>query len=97
MNIKKGESDKGYVAYYALKVKENGTTDIVNKNNYLFYVYDNINYLLGYVGQEIELALPNDYNGESYAIYNYAFYGCIELTSVTIGKKVSYIGESAFV
>ena len=96
LNIKKGESDKGYVAYYALEVKENGTTDIVNKNECLFYVYNNINYLLGYVGQEIELALPNDYNGESYAIYNYAFYDCIELESITIPDGVTSIGDGAF-
>ena len=96
LNIKKGESDKGYVAYYALEVKENGTTDIVNENDYLFYVYNNINYLLGYVGQEIELALPNDYNGESYEIYGYAFYDCIGLESIIIPDGVTSIGAVAF-
>ena len=97
LNITKGSSYNGAVGYYALKVKSNGQSDIVNKNDYLFYTYNNINYLLGYVGNDTNLNLPDNYNGENYQIYKYAFSYCRALTSVTKGKGVTSIGDSAFI
>ena len=94
--ITKGSNDYGYVAYYALTVKQSGTTDIVNQDGYLFYTYEGTNYLLGYSGNETDLVLPDTYNGESYQIYKYAFHNCSGLTSVTIGNSVTSIGDSAF-
>ncbi len=96
LNITKGSSDNGYVAGYALNVKNGGTSEVVNKDGYLFYTCDNVNYLIGYVGTDTELTLPNDYNGASYKIYHYAFAYCDSLTSVTIGNGVTSIGEGAF-
>ena len=94
--ITKGSFNNGYIAYYALNVKKGGTSDIVNKNGYLFYTYENVNYLLSYVGVNTDLTLPDDYNGQNYKIYNYAFYNCSGLTSVTIGNGVTSIGNYAF-
>lgn len=94
--INNGRIDYGYVGHYALKVKTSGVSDIVNKNGYLFYTYNNENYLLGYVGNDTDLTLPDNYNGEDYEIYKYAFYNCDSLTSVTIGNGVSDIGDKAF-
>lgn len=96
LNIKKDSSKDGKLGYYALNVKRGGTTDIVNENEYLFYTYDNVNYLLGYVGQETQLVLPENYNGESYQIYDNAFENCNNLTSVAIGNGVTSIGNNAF-
>ncbi|MDY4186623.1 MAG: leucine-rich repeat domain-containing protein, partial [Candidatus Borkfalkiaceae bacterium] len=96
LNITKGSSNNGEIAYYALNVKEDGTSDIVNKGGYLFYTYDNVNYLLAYVGSNTDLTLPADYNGQNYEIYNYAFEGCSGLTSITIPESVTSIGERAF-
>ena len=96
LNITKHSSDNGYLGYYALNVKTDGQSDIVNKNDYLFYTYNNINYLLGYVGNETNLNLPENYNGENYQIYKYAFYNCTSLTSVSIGNGVTSIGGNAF-
>ncbi len=96
LNITKGSSNNGCIAYYALNVKKGGTSDIVNKNGYLFYTYENVNYLLSYVGVNTDLTLPDDYNGQNYKIYNYAFYNCSGLTSVTIPDSVTSIGERAF-
>ena len=73
-----------------------GESKIVNKNGYLFYTYDSINYLLGYSGAETELVLPNGYNGEKYEIREYAFSDCKDLTSITISDSVTSIGSSAF-
>ena len=73
LNITKGSSDNGDIAYYALNVKSGGTSDIVNKDGYLFYTYDNVNYLVAYVGSDTNLTLPDDYNGQNYELNNYAF------------------------
>lgn len=96
MNITKGNRDNGNIAYYALNVKKEGTSDIVNKDGCLFYTYDNVNYLVAYVGSNTDLTLPDDYNGQNYKIYKYAFSGCSGLTSVTIPSSVTSIGSYAF-
>ena len=95
LNITAGSSNYGYVAYYAKEV-HGDTTKIVNQNDYLFYTYGGVNYLIGYVGTNTELILPESYNGQNYEIYKYAFYGCSSLTSITIGNGVTSIGDDAF-
>ena len=96
LNISKGSYDYGYVGHNALTVKKGGATDIVNKNDYLFYVYNDVKYLLGYIGKDTVLTLPDNYNGRNYRIYKYAFNGCARLTSMIIGGGVTSIGMYAF-
>ena len=96
LNITKGNRDNGNIAYYALNVKKDGTSDIANKDGYLFYTCDNVNYLVTYVGSNTDLTLPDDYNGQDYELNNYAFYNCGGLTSVTIPDSVTSIGNYAF-
>ena len=95
LNFKKGSTGDGYVAYYAKEI-HSGESKIVNINNYSFYTYQNTHYLLNYTGDETELSLPINYNGEHYEIYNFAFYYRTELTSVTISDSVVRIGNTAF-
>lgn len=73
LNTTKGSKDNGGIAFHALNVKKGGSSDIVNQGGYLFYTYDSATYLLGYVGTETELTLPNNYNEQNYQIYKYAF------------------------
>ena len=94
LSITVGSLDNGYVAHNAKEV-HTGTTKIVNQNDYLFYTYNGVNYLLGYVGTDTELTLPSTYYGR-YEIYRYAFNGCDNLTSTTIPSSVTGIGSYAF-
>ena len=95
LSITKGSTDNGYVGYHPLEV-HNGESKIVNKNDYLFYTYNGVNYLLGYTGIDTALTLPNDYNGESYKIYKYAFYLNDKITSITMPNSATSIGDHAF-
>ena len=96
LNITKGSTDYGYVGYYALEIHNGNESKIVNKDGYLFYTYNAINYLLGYVGNKTNLTLPENYNGENYEIYKYAFYKNDTITSVIIPNSVTSIGSYAF-
>ena len=96
LNITKGSKDNGGIAFYALNVKKGGSSDIVNQNGYLFYTVNSTNYLLGFIGNDIDLKLPVNYHGNNYEIYNEAFRNCIFLTSVMIPDRVTSIGVHAF-
>ena len=95
LNITAGSEGNGEIARYAEEV-HNGTTKIVTQNDYLFYTHQGTNYLLGYVGKDTELTLPESYNGEGYEIYQFAFYYCTSLKSIEIPQGVTSIGERAF-
>ena len=97
LNIEKGsEYNGGGVGYYALNIKTSGESDIINKDDYLFYTIDNHNYLLGYIGNDKILILPQNFNGQNYEVYTGAFYSRKDIISVTIPESVTAIGDSAF-
>ncbi len=101
LDIIAGSEDNGYIGYYAKEV-HTGESRIVNNNGYLFYTYDGVNYLLGYIGNDKELSLPESYNGENYQIYKYAFnepyFVTIGtgVTSIAIPDSVTSIADHAF-
>ncbi len=94
-----GSSDNGRVAGNALNVYTllEGTTKLdYREDGYLMYEdnENNLYYLVGYVGSDAELTLPTtSYN---YEIYEHAFEGNINITSVIISSSVTSIGDYAF-
>ncbi len=99
LNITKGSSGNGYVANYALNVygASDGKSIVETNDDGFVFSDDGINvYLIGYVGSKTDLVLPEKYNGKSYSVKEYAFYGCEDITSLVISSGVEKIGKLAF-
>ena len=94
--VEKGTYDCGNVGYFALEI-HSGDSKMVSKDGYLFYTVDNENYLVGYTGNEQDITLPANYNGEDYNINRYAFFYDVNILSVTVQSGVTSIGQEAFV
>lgn len=99
LHITKGSVDDGHVAYYAINVytTEDAQSYLqTTEDGYIFCGDGETVYLVGYTGAQTELILPETFNGKNYQIYNYAFYNCTSLTSITIPASVTSIGRYAF-
>ena len=92
LNITKGSTYYGYVSNYADKVV-NADTQI---GDFFFTESSEGNTLCCYIGNESNLTLPEDYKGGNYSIGESAFDGCANLTSLTIGSKITNIRSNAF-
>ena len=73
-----------------------GESLIVNVDGYLFVTDHNGNQLIGYVGNETDLVLPQSYNGEKYYIHEYAFSGNLNITSIVLPGCIEYIMMHTF-
>ena len=91
LNITKGSSDFGYIAYYADRVLSGDYVD-----GFIFDGEDGDYILTYYLGNETNLVLPDNYMEQSYRIGNNAFDGCSSLTNIEIPNSVTSIGEGAF-
>jgi len=95
INIVAGSAENGYLSYRAKEI-HSGDSRVDTKDDFLFYTYEGVNYLFGYIGNSISLVLPDDYNGMAYVINDYAFYGCESLESISIPAGVTSIGSRVF-
>ncbi len=98
LNITAGASGNGYVGYYAKVINKSTSQPSILRRvkNYIFMTWEGNYYLMGYVGNEKELTLPESYNGSDYKIYKSAFYNRNDITKVIIPNSVTSIGDYAF-
>ena len=99
LNIEKGSKNNGCVGYYARNIytPDSGEKKTFTTNNgYIFYEDGETRYLLGYKGTDTELILPENCNGKTYEIYQFAFYENGIITGITIPDSVTRIAGYAF-
>ena len=94
LDIIKGTTFYGYVGYYADRIIN--IDEAID--NYAFKTIDGVHYLTGYIGADTELTLPTNYGGDKYQIGESAFFGCSDLTTITIpeNSRLTSIGSCAF-
>ncbi len=92
--------NNGGIGIYALDIKymKDFPSDIDKRSDgfTFFTARDNKAYLVGYTGEQTELVLPANYNGNTYEINKKAFYCNSKLTEVIIYEGVTAIGDNAF-
>ena len=92
LDIVKGKTTYGYVAYYATEIyKETETI-----GDFVFAKIDGKDYAVAYVGNDCQITLPADYHGSSYGIGTYLFYKNQIANSINISNAVTSIGDHAF-
>ena len=99
LNIWTGSDAYGYAGYYAKQIYTDTTIPSKQKvtaDGFVFYADEYEQFLLGYVGTNTTVALPDNYNGKAYEIYKYAFYENKVITKVVIPDSVTSIGNYAF-
>ncbi len=73
-----------------------GSSNLSKYNDYYFLVDGEINYLVDYLGNDSEVILPDDFNGQKYVINKYAFISD-KITFVKTSDGVTEIKEEAFI
>jgi hypothetical protein len=72
-----------------------GVSNMKQIGDFSFYTLRGKQYLVSYNGDENEVTLPDNYNGKSYEIYDYAFRGRM-FEKIVIPEGVETIGAYAF-
>ena len=92
LEITAGNSDYGYVAYYAeVVLTEDNLANVKDENGYVTYTDGEEVLLLGYLGREKDIVIPDGVT----RIVDYAF--CEDdIVSVTLPESLTAIGDWAF-
>ena len=77
-------------------VSSNKQKEGVEQDGFLFREVEGKIYLVGYIGSETRLTLPESFGGKKYDIYNEAFWDMRDITEVIIPEGVTQIWGSAF-
>ncbi|MDE5565794.1 MAG: leucine-rich repeat domain-containing protein [Anaeroplasmataceae bacterium] len=98
LDIIRGNSDNGNIGYHAKIIHSslNEKSQIIEKDDFIFFRDSERYYLIGYKGLEMDLVLPMNIEDNHYYIDNYAFSGCKNLRNVEISDGVVWIGYHSF-
>ncbi len=101
LTIEKGVTANGYVGKYAKNIytASSGESKLtVVQDEYVCYTDDEAEeyYLVGYLGKQASITLPESLGGNDYVVYDYAFCDRDDLSHVVFGDGVTAIGEKAF-
>ena len=100
LNIQVDSSDHGGVAYYAEVVHTSldEPSRVSQQGEYMAY-YDAQNSLykiLIYLGDDAEIVLPNDINGNDYTLGSYVFYERSDIKSIILSEGMVGLGSHTF-
>ncbi len=95
LDITAGSQNFGGIGFYAIEVHD-GDSNIVEENDYHFYVKDDKNYLINYTGTGTNLILPKTINGNHFEINQFAFYNNTAIETATMPESITHIGSHAF-
>ncbi len=93
------ESGHGFAAFFPLDIytsPDSPSKILVDATGCIFYENGSTCYLLGYIGDETKLALPDNYNGKKYEIFQWAFSNCNSLESIMIPEGIASIENYTF-
>ena len=97
LTITPGQTENGSIAEFAKYVYTAGEESKLKEQDGLLFFEDIETLLIGYLGEERTLVLPETSpNGSDYQIADCAFYGNANIVSVHIPMCVGKIGRSAF-
>ena len=96
LELRAGDTEHGYVAYYALVIHDGEESQLVTLGDYTVYDQGEKYLLLSYHGTETAPVLPDMIGGKYYTIAQGAFAGRSDITSITVPTTVTEIGEGAF-
>ena len=94
LDITAGSRGFGDIAMFAKHV-HSGKSEIEHRDGFAFLKINGQNYLVGYDGDEREIALPESFDGASYKISDHAFYGSL-VARINIPDGISEITGEAF-
>ena len=94
LSLSIGSTSYGYIAYYAEQIIKG--SELTTVGDFQFRTSNGVHYLANYIGKKTDVVLPDNYNGASYNIGDYAFCGCNSLASITLPEGVTSIGKCAF-
>ncbi len=101
LDITLGSEENGRIAYYAKNVytPTEGFSKITTDNNGYVSYADSVAseyYIVAYNGVATRLTLPTSINGSDYCVYQYAFFDCRNIVSISAGNSLIEIGDYAF-
>lgn len=96
LNLYPGNTDYGYVAYYAKQVVSDfGQNNFILEDDYVCYSFNDRYYLVAYTGDSTDLILPENINGSPYTVNQCAFYDT-DVVSVMISVGVVDLDDNSF-